>query len=89
MRQDGWSAIRLGGRPREALGAEAQELVAAIADARGEYQRAVRYFQSVSHPQLVEHAVLVLAAAERRYAYLLGEARRLGLRLPAAAFLSE
>jgi hypothetical protein len=74
--------MRLGRAPEEGLGPEAQELVAAIADARGEYRRAINYFHCVSQPELVEHAVLLLAAAECRYAYLLGQARQTGIRLP-------
>gem|GEM_PF-2892712 len=82
MRRDAMVALRLGRGPGDGLDPEAQELVAAIADARSEYQRAVNYFHCVSQPELVEHAVLLLAAAERRYTYLLGQARQAGIRLP-------
>ena len=74
-------ALRLWRGSEDGLDPEGRELVAAVADARGEYQLAVNYFHCVSDPELVEHAVLRLAAAERRYAYLLGQARRAGIRL--------
>lgn len=75
-------ALRLGRRPDEALDADGRELVAAVADARRDYEQAFSYFRYVAEPDLVDHAVLRLAAAERRYAYLLGQARRAGIRLP-------
>jgi hypothetical protein len=58
------------------------ELIRAVADARREWALAQHYFQCVAEPALVDHAVLLLAAAERRYAHLLAEARRAGLRFP-------
>ena len=74
--------LRLFGRAAEALDADGQELVAAVADARRAYHQALNYFQWVAEPELVDHAVLQLAAAERRYAYLLGQTRRAGIHLP-------
>lgn len=74
--------LRLFGSVDDGLDADGRELMAAVADARREYQQALSYFHCVAEAELVDHAVLRLAAAERRYTYLLGQARRLGLRLP-------
>lgn len=82
MPYDAIVPLRLGRAAQEVLDADARELLAAIADARAEYRRALSYFQSVSQPELVEHAILLLSAAERRHAYLLHQARELGIRLP-------
>lgn len=76
------AALRLGRNPGAGLDSEGRELVGSVADARREYQQALNYFNCVSEPGLVEHAVLRLAAAERRYTYLLGQARSAGIRLP-------
>ena len=60
--------------------AEKRDLMAAIVSARGEFEAARSYFNFVTEPELVEHAILRLAAAERRYNYVLRQARRIGLR---------
>lgn len=62
--------------------ADRRELLAAVADARRACEQAQNYFHYVTEPALVDHAVLQLAAAERRYAHLLSEARRAGVRVP-------
>lgn len=82
MQRDTAVALRLGRGPDDGLDAAGRDLVAAVSDARSEYQQAMNYFHNVSGAELVEHAVLRLAAAERRYTYLLGQARRAGVRLP-------
>jgi hypothetical protein len=75
-------ALRLFGGPTDGLDEEGRELVAAVLDARREYEQALNYFHHVAEAELVDHAVLRLAAAERRYTYLLRQARRVGIRLP-------
>lgn len=61
---------------------EERELLAAVVEARQSMELARQYFECVTEPALVDHAVLLLAAAERRYTHLLSEARRSGVRLP-------
>ena len=51
-------------------------LLAAIEEARRDWQHAMAYFQGVSEPELVDHAVLVLEAARRKYMYLVKQARQ-------------
>ena len=58
---------------------EEQDLLSQIEDARREWLQAKAYFDSVLEPDLVEHAVYVTQAAEKRYMYLLRQARTQGL----------
>ncbi|MCL4423990.1 MAG: YaaL family protein [Firmicutes bacterium] len=46
-----------------------------IADAHQEWLAAQNYFENVSDPELVDHAIYLLEAAERKYVYLLRQAR--------------
>lgn len=45
-----------------------------VEEARREWLLAQRYFDSVSDPELVDHATYLLKATERRYVYLLRKA---------------
>lgn len=53
--------------------------LAEIREAHRQWLAAKAYFESVSEPELVDHAIAVLTAAERRFNYLMARARRLGL----------
>lgn len=55
------------------------ELLKAVADAHREWQLARTYFDCVTDPRLVDYAILSMGAAEKRYMFLLDEARRRGL----------
>lgn len=57
---------------RAPLGSRLEQLAAA----QQEWQDAVSYFQSVTEPELVDHAIFVLEAARRKYEYLMGQVRR-------------
>lgn len=59
--------------------ASRRALATAVAQAAEEYGAARAYFDCVTEPELVDHAILRLAAAERRYAYLLRRAREAGV----------
>jgi hypothetical protein len=52
----------------------------AIEKARRELKAAQTFFDSVSDPDMVDHAVYTMQAAERKYAYLLKYARQKGYR---------
>lgn len=82
MLREATVGLRLFGGATDGLDEEGRELVAAVTDARREYEQALNYFHHVADAELVDHAVLRLAAAERRYAYLLRQARLAGIRLP-------
>lgn len=47
----------------------------AIAEAHREWELARRYFETVSEPELVEHAAYLIKATERRYMFLVRLAR--------------
>lgn len=53
-----------------------------IGRARDEWMAAKNYFDAVSDPDLVDHAIYLLEAAERKYMYLLKRAKNEGLDSP-------
>ena len=50
-----------------------------IREAHLEWIRAQRYFQWVSDPELVDHAIFTEEAARRKYIYLLNKAKNQGI----------
>lgn len=60
---------------------EAQEtdLPQEVEAARQEWLFAQMYYDNVSDPDLVDHAVFQMQAAEKKYTYLLKQARQLGI----------
>ncbi len=53
-----------------------------VEEARREWQSAMDYFNHVVDPDLVDHAIHAMEAAERKYTFLLKKARQEGYRLP-------
>ncbi len=51
----------------------------AVEQARREWLAAQRYYNSVSDSDLVDHAVYLMQAAEKKYIYLLKKARNEGI----------
>ncbi len=51
-----------------------------VQQARREWENAQRYFECVSDPELVDHAILLREAAQKKYMYLLRLAKSEGLR---------
>jgi len=62
----GRHSARLRNEPEES----AHTLQLEIATAHREWQAAQQYFQVVSDPELVDHAIFNLEAAQRKYMYL-------------------
>jgi hypothetical protein len=54
-------------------------LVDSVEQARVEWLNSRAYFETVSDPDLVDHAIYLMEAAERRYVYLLKKARESGV----------
>lgn len=54
-------------------------MLQAVEQARREWVTARLYFESVTDPDLVDHAIYSIEAAERKYMYLLRQARAQGL----------
>lgn len=52
-----------------------------IVKAHQDWIKAQNYFQSVSDPELVDHAIFVEEAARRKYMYLLKRAKKQGITL--------
>jgi hypothetical protein len=50
-----------------------------IKEAHHEWIRAQKYFQWVSEPELVDHAIFTEEAARRKYIYLLNKAKNQGI----------
>ncbi|NLW59457.1 MAG: YaaL family protein [Firmicutes bacterium] len=46
-----------------------------VEEARKDWQEARAYFNNVTDPELIDHAIYALGAAEKRYVYLLKKAR--------------
>lgn len=69
-----WQAFirpRAGERKQEV----ARDLQVQLDRARDEWNAAERYFQAVSDPELVDHAIFSLEAARRKYLYLFRQLR--------------
>lgn len=68
---------RLAGRGGIDAGDETDfDWLAAVDQARRDWEHARRYFESVTDEDLVDQAIHLVSAAEKRYAYLLKQIRR-------------
>lgn len=65
---------------QQRINQEQEGMLTQIEDARREWLSARTYFNSVLDPDLVEHAVYVNQAAEKRYMYLLKQAKEQNIR---------
>jgi len=57
------------------------DLCAEVEAARADWVAARQYFETVTDPDLIDFAVYNMEAAQRRYAYLLKQARTEGVRV--------
>lgn len=57
---------------------ERNQITRAIEKAHREWIAARTYFQTVSDPELVDHAIFLVDAAEKKYMYLMRRAREHG-----------
>lgn len=57
------------------------DLIDAVEAARQEWLTAKKYFESVTDPDLIDHAVYLMEAAQRKYMYLLKKARQEGVKV--------
>lgn len=55
--------------------AVASDLAGQVWEAKAALDAAVSYFNNVADPDLVDHAIYMMEAAQRRYSYLLKQAR--------------
>ena len=59
-----------------------KDLFDLVEEARQEWQAASSHFNHATDPDLVDHAIHAMQAAERKYTFLLKKARQEGYRLP-------
>lgn len=65
---------------------EADSVETAIEKARAEWIAARTYFDNVTDPDLIDHAIFAIEAAERKYMYLLRHAEEFGYKFPSDLF---
>jgi hypothetical protein len=58
-----------------------KNIIAAIEEAKKELQECRDYFEFVDEPELVDYAIYKEAAAKSKYAYLLEQAKKLGIKV--------
>lgn len=56
-----------------------ENLADLLEDARQEWNHAKLYFNNVTDPDLIDHAIFYMGATEKKYNYLLKQARETGL----------
>lgn len=59
-----------------------KDFFALVEEARQEWQAAMSYFNYIVEPDLVDHAIFAMVAAEKKYMFLLKKARKEGYCLP-------
>lgn len=62
--------------PSEVEAASAEELLTMVDLAKQEWETAQNYFNHATEPALVDHAILSLQAAERKYMYWLDQIKK-------------
>ncbi len=75
------SKILLTNSPDKIENNEEEELFHTIEQARQDLTVAERFFNDVTDPDLVDHAIFALEAAEKKYSYLLKQARKMGYKV--------
>lgn len=69
------------------------DMLEIIHQAKQEWLASQRYFNSVSDPDLIDHAIMLTDASQKKYMYLLRQAKKQGLRAfslqPTVATASE
>lgn len=70
------SGGRGGNRPQERPPEHQLDLRAQVEAAQREWQATEQYFQMVSDPELVDHAIYAMEAAQRKYLYLFRQLRK-------------
>lgn len=61
-------------------------LIDVLAEAQSEWKHAKIYFNNVTDPDLIDHAIFYMGAAEKKYIYLLKRARETGLYIEPYSF---
>ena len=64
-------------------------LAEVVDQARRDWLYAQKYYHSVTDPDLIDYAIYLSKACERRYMYLLRQARQEGVRYPLGISIAE
>lgn len=70
-----WQGFRRQSKSVRQAQVRRQELTRQLAVAHEEWEAAQQYFQTVTDPELVDHAIYVEEAARRKYQYLFRQVR--------------
>ncbi|MGE5604668.1 MAG: DUF2508 family protein [Bacteroidota bacterium] len=60
---------------------KAPDIMESLENARREWQYAEAYFNSVQDPDLIDHAIFYMGATEKKYTYLLKQAKEKGINI--------
>jgi hypothetical protein len=74
-----WERLRAGPKEGEQCAAECRDrkwIAEGVKAAWRDYEAATAYFNAVTDPELIDHAIYCLEAARRRYSYFLNKARQ-------------
>jgi len=83
--QAAWEVVagRFNAAENEAAVIKEKDFFTLVEEARQEWQAAMSYFNHSVEPDLVDHAIHAMVAAERKYVFLLKKARQENYSLPA------
>jgi hypothetical protein len=73
-----WEEVvgRLSGEGNMPAAAKEKDFFTLVEEARQEWQAAMSYFNHIVEPDLVDHAIHAMVAAEKKYMFLLKKARQ-------------
>jgi hypothetical protein len=74
-----WNKKQTNRNNQTANTAEGEELIEQIEKAKNEWIHTRLSFDWADHPEAIDYAVYSIEAAERRYMFLLNEAKKLGI----------
>jgi hypothetical protein len=68
---------------------KAPDMIENLESAWRDWQYAKKYFNSVSDPDLIDHAIFYMGATEKKYVYLLKKAKETGVNIDRLSFASR
>lgn len=68
---------------------KAPDMIESLEKARRDWHYAKTYFNCVSDPDLIDHAIFYMSATEKKYVYLLKKAREKGINIDCFSFADK
>lgn len=68
---------------------KAPDMIKNLEEAWRDWQYAKTYFNCVSDPDLIDHAIFYMGATEKKYVYLLKKAREKGINIDCFSFADK